>query len=463
MLIQRLRPWLVLLLLGLIVPLVGARDGCRPIPADPVEPEDPPPPVTELRGACSSTGDACTSDWDCIPAFIEGVCVTRNDWHDTHCVYDTRWDTGAEVTCEGIPFGHCDSGLDCPTGMMCGFIGSTWCDDVDADGICVFGVGGWLGNPASECVTDSDCIINAPNICQICGDGVVQASPGACRDDRCVQEQCDDGNRAAGDGCSPTCQYEGLCFDGFGHEIHELRCATVADCRREPFGRECQDGPAGPCTCRLPTPEPPAPALRGTCSSTGDVCASDADCAPALVEGTCITRDDWRDTACVYDTRYDTGAQVVCEGLAYGRCETSLDCPSTLLCGGFWINWCGVEVDGLCTYGVGGWLGHPQADCVTDADCTLNEPNICQICGDGVVQASEGPCHERCVQEQCDDGNTADGDGCSARCQMEGFCVAADGMEIREIACATAADCRREPFGLECQEPFLGPCTCRLP
>jgi len=459
---SRLRPWILLLLFGLALPLVGARGDCIPVPTDPVDPpDDPPAPNEPLRGACSSTGDSCASDRDCVPAFIEGRCITRNDWHDTACVYDTRWDTGAEATCEGTPFGHCESGLDCPTGLMCGSFGATWCDDADVDGICSFGVGGWLGNPASECVTDTDCLVNAPNICQICGDGQVQGSPGACRDARCVQEQCDDGNRVDGDGCSATCQFEGTCFDARGHELHNVHCATAADCARDPYGYECQEGPLGPCTCRLPGPEPPAP--RGRCSASGDVCARDADCAPTAVPGTCITRDDWYDTACVYDTRYDTGAQVVCEGRSYGHCETSLDCPATTACGGFWINWCGVEVDGLCAYGVGG-AGEPSPmACVTDADCTLHEPNICQICGDAVVQASEGPCHGSCVQEECDDGNVESGDGCSATCRFEGTCVSSDGSELYDLPCATAADCLREPYGMDCLDPYLGPCACELP
>ncbi|MGH7962352.1 MAG: DUF4215 domain-containing protein, partial [Candidatus Binatia bacterium] len=40
-------------------------------------------------------------------------------------------------------------------------------------------------------------------------------------------------------------------------------------------------------------------------------------------------------------------------------------------------------------------------------------PHTCQFagCGDGVVQAGV---------EQCDDGNTTSGDGCSATCQLEG-------------------------------------------
>jgi cysteine-rich repeat protein len=33
------------------------------------------------------------------------------------------------------------------------------------------------------------------------------------------------------------------------------------------------------------------------------------------------------------------------------------------------------------------------------------------VCGDGVLQTSNG--------EECDDGNTADGDGCSSRCRLE--------------------------------------------
>jgi cysteine-rich repeat protein len=56
-----------------------------------------------------------------------------------------------------------------------------------------------------------------------------------------------------------------------------------------------------------------------------------------------------------------------------------------------------------------------------DTNCTINtfvSGRICefalQTCGDNIVQASKG--------ETCDDGNTTNGDGCSATCLVEAVC-----------------------------------------
>jgi cysteine-rich repeat protein len=70
--------------------------------------------------------------------------------------------------------------------------------------------------------------------------------------------------------------------------------------------------------------------------------------------------------------------------------------------------------------GQGKGFCHAGNPCVTDADC---ESNVCApdpfgvsnigtcevVCGDGAVETGE----------TCDDGNTTDGDGCSATCQIE--------------------------------------------
>lgn len=240
---HKIRLLLLLLLCAVTLPLLGNRHGhCLPCPEEPIIEPEP-------TGACSTDGAACASDADCAPATLFGVCITRNDGHDTACVYDTRWDTGAEVVCEGLAYGHCETGLDCPTGMSCGTFGDSWCD-VEAMGVCAFPVGGWIGHPESDCATDADCTLDPPNVCVICGDGVVQANQGACNYDQCVQEQCDDGNVAAGDGCSPDCRFEGRCVDAHGYPLHELGCATAADCLREPFGWDCEA--EGPCTCVIP-------------------------------------------------------------------------------------------------------------------------------------------------------------------------------------------------------------------
>lgn len=53
----------------------------------------------------------------------------------------------------------------------------------------------------------------------------------------------------------------------------------------------------------------------------------------------------------------------------------------------------------------------------TENPCVMQAPEgedeslyvICNVCGDGVLD----------VDEECDDGNTNDGDGCTSQCVME--------------------------------------------
>jgi uncharacterized repeat protein (TIGR03806 family) len=87
------------------------------------------------------------------------------------------------------------------------------------------------------------------------------------------------------------------------------------------------------------------------------------------------------------------------------------------------------------------------------ADCTL-EP----VCGDGTVTAPE----------ECDDGNTVGGDGCASDCTFEPFC--GDGILTAPEECddgntvdgdGCAADCTREP---NCGDGFVtAPETCEPP
>lgn len=174
-------------------------------------------------GLCSADAAACATDADCVQAPITGHCVLRDDAAGAGCVYDTRLDTGTTLTCEGLTFGHCASAGDCPTGLTCGYYGSNWCGGTTADGICSLS---W----AQSCTTDAECTLTRPNICQICGDGVLQLAATDCTDGRdCQNEECDDGNTVDGDGCSASCKYEGSCVTSWGWDTG-FGCGTVADC-----------------------------------------------------------------------------------------------------------------------------------------------------------------------------------------------------------------------------------------
>lgn len=57
--------------------------------------------------------------------------------------------------------------------------------------------------------------------------------------------------------------------------------------------------------------------------------------------------------------------------------------------------------------------------------CLTNCTAICTVCGNGRIELNE-----RGVGEECDDGNTEDGDGCSSACRIErSYCVTPDSDE----------------------------------
>jgi cysteine-rich repeat protein len=173
----------------------------------------------------------------------------------------------------------------------------------------------------------------------------------------------------------------------------------------------------------------------GTCSGDDAACTTNADRVRAPIEGFCISRDDYPDSQCGYPTRRDTGLTNTCEGETYGKCETAQNCPTGLACGSFGVNWCGVDAVGTCSTAF-------SATHTSDADCVLDRPSVCQICGDGITQQSGIDCPPGYDSqgEQCDDGNTVDGDGCSSDCTFKGVCADANGYPGYQ-GCATDADC----------------------
>jgi cysteine-rich repeat protein len=79
---------------------------------------------------------------------------------------------------------------------------------------------------------------------------------------------------------------------------------------------------------------------------------------------------------------------LVAESPATGACTRGPLPPACLFYDDF-------ESSGVCN-----WTLAIDADLAT-----------CDVCGDGVTNVASG--------EQCDDGNVADGDGCSSTCQFE--------------------------------------------
>ncbi|MEE9297265.1 MAG: DUF4215 domain-containing protein [Phycisphaerae bacterium] len=177
-------------------------------------------------------------------------------------------------------------------------------------------------------------------------------------------EQCDDGNTTPGDGCDENCQYEHTCGDGV----------------IEP-GEECDDGNTTP----------------------GDGCDANCQSEPVCGNGVIEAGEQCDDGNNTPGDGCDAGCQI--ESIGHNCCETghgagcsdptieSCVCAADPFC-------CDVEWDQICA---------DEVESLACGSCTGS------VCGNGIVETGE----------QCDDGNTASGDGCDGNCQNE-FC--GDGM-----------------------------------
>ena len=170
-----------------------------------------------------------------------------------------------------------------------------------------------------------------------------------------------------------------------------------------------------------------------SCDGTHDTCPSDAFQPSTLAcrgsAGVCDVAELCSGTSAACPT--DAKSTAVCRAAA-GVCDVAESCdgthdacpadaftPSTVACRPA-ADQC--DAAELCTGTSAACppdLAEPDGtSCDDGAECTT--PDVCvagqcqgnaNICGDGTVQGACG--------EQCDDGNTTDGDGCSSTCQLE--------------------------------------------
>jgi len=276
--------------------------------------------------------------------------------------------------CENCPL---DCGSCAPTGACCTPNG---CYEVSQD-LCEFEYLGTYHGDSTSCETE--------DICVNCGDG--------CRD---FGESCDDGNTGSGDGCDDQCGVEG-CFD----------CAPEA--LPTSVGTVCN----GPDVC---SPDLECSCGNETCDAweSCETCSSDCD---ACVTGACCTPN-----GC-----YDVASQGLCEGEYLGTYHgDNTSCETESIC----VN-CG---DGCKDFGESCDDGNTDSGDGCDESCleencfncsppptdtlpsqvigpvcmgpyTCDVDPACDVCGDNEVGESE----------DCDDGNTDDGDCCSANCTWE--------------------------------------------
>ena len=189
---------------------------------------------TELSGRCSASGEPCSEDVPCAASSYEvhGFCSASAGSSYYTCLYPPRRESAEEYPCGDVTLQHCESNFDCPYSIGCGGLGAGWCASGSeaVEKVCLSGATLNLG--LTPCEEDIQCTQTLSNICVICGNLNIDSN----------QEECDDGNKGSGDGCSETCQNEGTCYDGES-EIAFSSCSKDEDCLSE---MDCE---YGDCTC----------------------------------------------------------------------------------------------------------------------------------------------------------------------------------------------------------------------
>jgi len=181
-----------------------------------------------------------------------------------------------------------------------------------------------------------------------------------------VTEACDDGNVAANDCCSPTCQFESAvtaCASD-GDVCTDDHCDAAGTCVHTDNAAPCDDGffCTAVDTC-----------IKGTCTGAGNPCPNadgDVDCSESCDE-----------TANACTAPDQNGSP----------CNDELFCTATDACSG-----------GSCT-GTGDPCPGPNGDATcaqscneTANDCTATDPNL-SACNDG----DECTIGDQCVAGQC--------------------------------------------------------------
>ncbi|MFH1670630.1 MAG: DUF4215 domain-containing protein, partial [Patescibacteria group bacterium] len=279
-------------------------------------------------------------------------------------------------------------------------------------------------------------------LCEVvCGDGSVGNG-----------EECDDRNTNSNDGCSSEClnefcgdsvvQLRETCDPGSVCTEHDvwssISCSDDSDCRS--IGATCGYTPQRGKVCYWVT------------KYSSISCRNSAGC-PAGFDGCRIDiRSDcnevcrWRPSQC--------GNGVLEDG---EDCEDSSHCRANQYCSN-----CVCYDPGPQPYCGDGSLDIGNEECEYDHQCSAGEicNNQCQcestgsqqcysdcspICGDGLVVGDE----------ECDDGNTRNGDGCSSTCRIERGCNITD--ECRSNAdCLPNETCNLISCTCEVQQPLCG-------
>lgn len=235
------------------------------------------------------------------------------------------------------------------------------------------------GNGTADCA-DPACAA-APACQPACGNAAMD--PG---------EECDDGNLDDGDACEASCTLPacGNHIVDSGEQCDDGNLDDNDDCRSDCVANRCGDGFVDTDGTRLEECDGAPPAGTGdrTVIPT-ETATCDLDCTlPACGDGK--LNGQFIPSGALGPEQCDTGTAVSDQSDCTAACQINR-------CGDGHVDVLGPDHLEGCDDGSG---GIPQDSPTCDADCTL------AACGDGRVNTVAG--------EQCDDGNTVDGDGCDS-------------------------------------------------
>ena len=344
-----------------------------------------PGPPANCDDGSECTDDSCNSATGCVHANRTGPCT------DDGNVCTTDVCGGGVCTHPAQPNGTvCDDGAFCTAGDSC------------QGGICTPG-------PARDCSDTSPCTadscneitdtcdhvplpVGAPctdnNACTV---GDACDAGGACQPGGAAN--CDDGNECTNDSCNPATGC-----------VHANRTGPCTD-----DGNTCTTDVCNAGACTHPSRPNGTACDDGAFCTVGDACQG-GSCVPGPARS-CNDNNACTSDSC--DEAHDTCVQtpiVPCCGNGATEAPEQCDDGNTVdtdacrnncqlaVCGDGVVR-TGVE---QCDLGANN-SNAPDAACRTD--CRLRR------CGDGIVDPGAG--------EQCDDGNTIDGDGCSPTCTSE--------------------------------------------
>ena len=307
---------------------------------------------------------------------------------------------------------------------------------------------GFFGEDCAAMLTsglwnDNRCTRNRRYICEgppVCGNGV-----------RGDGEECDDGNLTNGDGCDDSCEVEGAAVCGDGNVWAPEECdddnTTAGDgcsdtctvesgytCTGEPSicTFACGGGGAYHSQMGSTTTE----YLYCGTATTGATAASECE---ALGAGWALTRiNDSTENTYVNGlsgvNKWIGANDIDSEGVWVWRDDVQFwsgDSTGSSV-GGLYENWNGGKPN---DYGSGEDCAEMYTSGVwNDLKCTSTSRYVCEgppICGNGAVA----------LPQNCDDGNTTNGDGCADDCTVEaGYeCELPDDMGTPSV-CSLSAD-----------------------